>query len=241
MKPGEAATTAGTSGVIYGVAEKVSPDQHSRLNCFAHVNHSTTYQRIGLLLCINGCGIMNKMARQWMAPSMSYAAINEMAAAIAPGSEGISILPFGNGAERMLNNRLIGAHLLNVDLNRHSTAHIMRATQEGIAFSFRYGFDIMRSMGMQPSMIRAGASNMFQSPVFTEAFVNITNTPVELYLTDGATGAALGAGIGARLFSENDLGKGLEKKAVIEPAQHKLYEEAYAKWVYYLQQLMHEK
>jgi xylulokinase len=238
MQPGEVATTAGTSGVIYGVAEKVSPDQQSRLNCFAHVNHTAAQQRLGLLLCINGCGIMNKMARQWMAPAASYEAINEIAAGIAPGSEGISILPFGNGAERMLNNQLVGAHILNLDLNRHSTAHLLRATQEGIAFAFRYGFDTMRSMGMQPSMIRAGAANMFQSPVFAEAFVNITNTPVELYHTDGATGAALGAGIGARLFTENDLGKGLEKKAVIEPAPHNPYEEAYAKWLHYLQQLM---
>lgn len=236
MQPGEVATTAGTSGVIYGVADEVVPDMQSRLNCFAHVNHTAQAPRIGLLLCINGCGIMNKMARQWLAPQWSYAAIDEMVAGIPAGSEGVTVLPFGNGAERMLNNALPGAQLARLDLNRHGAAHLLRATQEGIAFAFRYGFDIMRSMGMQPQMIRAGKANMFQSEVFTDAFVNCTNTPVELYKTDGATGAALGAGIGAAVLQETDLGKGLERQALVEPDGQQRYEAAYQRWLACLQQ-----
>ncbi|MCU0334396.1 MAG: FGGY family carbohydrate kinase [Chitinophagaceae bacterium] len=236
MQPGEVATTAGTSGVIYGVASQVQPDMQSRLNCFAHVNHTATAPRIGLLLCINGCGIMNKMARQWLAPQWSYAAIDEMVASIPAGSEGVTVLPFGNGAERMLNNALPGAQLARLDLNRHGAAHLLRATQEGIAFAFRYGFDIMRSMGMQPQMIRAGKANMFQSQVFTDAFVNCTNTPVELYKTDGATGAALGAGIGAAALQPTDLGKGLELQGIVAPDGQQRYEEAYQRWLTCLQQ-----
>jgi xylulokinase len=238
MKPGELATTAGTSGVIYGVADDITPDFESRLNCFAHVNHSDEQRRIGLLLCINGCGIMNKMSRQWMAPNMSYAAIDETAAGLTPGSGGISVLPFGNGAERMLNNKIVGAHILNLDLNKHTAAHILRATQEGITFAFRYGLDIMRSMGMSPTLIKAGKANMFMSPVFTRAFVNITGIPLELYNTDGAMGAALGAGIGIGAITENDLGKGLVKHSVIEPDQLDNYEPFYAQWLRYLQAIM---
>lgn len=238
MRPGEVATTAGTSGVIYGVADAIAPDPQSRLNCFAHVNHSSTAQRIGLLLCINGCGIMNKMIRQWMAPQMSYAAIDANAAEVAPGSEGISILPFGNGAERMLGNELVGAQIMNLDLNRHSVAHFFRATQEGIAFSFRYGLDIMRSMGMHPSLIKAGKANMFQSQVFTDVFVNVTGVPLELYNTDGATGAALGAGVGLGVIEENELGKGLERQALMEPNKLQTYETHYQRWLQYLQQCM---
>jgi xylulokinase len=238
MKPGELATTAGTSGVIYGVADDLTPDFQSRLNCFAHVNHSEEQRRIGLLLCINGCGIMNKMSRQWMASNMSYAAIDETAAGVPAGSGGIIVLPFGNGAERMLNNKMVGAHILNLDLNKHTAAHILRATQEGITFAFRYGLDIMRSMGMNPTLIKAGKANMFMSPVFTRAFVNITGIPLELYNTDGAMGAALGAGIGIGAFTENDLGLGLVKHSVIEPDNADDYEPFYAKWLSYLQAIM---
>ena len=238
MQPGEVAATAGTSGVVYGVSAQKIPDQQSRLNCFAHVNHTATQERIGLLLCINGCGIMNKMAKQWMAPNLSYPAVNDLAAAVQPGSHGVSVLPFGNGAERMLSNKMVGAHFLNLDLNRHQAAHLLRATQEGIAFSFRYGLDIMRSMGMHPSLVRAGHANMFLSPVFTEVFVNVTGIPVELYNTDGATGAALGAGIGLGVIEETGLGKGLEKKAVIEPNPHLNYEPHYQQWLQYLQQML---
>lgn len=232
MQPGDVATTAGTSGVIYGVAQSLTPDPQSRLNCFAHANHSTAAARIGLLLCINGCGIMNKLMRQWLAPQLSYDEVNQLAAQIPAGSEGVRVLPFGNGAERMLGNRQPGAQILQVDANKHQTTHVLRATQEGIAFAFRYGLDIMRSMGMHPQHIKAGLANMFQSAVFTHAFVNSTGVPVSLYNTDGATGAALGAGIGAGAFAEHELGAGLQLLNRIEPtpAHQALYEDAYLQW-----------
>ncbi len=152
------------------------------------------------MLCINGTGILNRWIRN-LSGNVSYAQLNEMAATVRPGSDGLTILPFGNGAERMLNNKIVDAHLQNINLNKHTTAHLVRAAQEGIAFAFRYGLDIMRSNGMQPAVIKAGKANMFLSPVFTEAFVNATHVPVELYDCDGSVGAALGAGIGAGYIS----------------------------------------
>ncbi|MGL6269892.1 MAG: xylulokinase, partial [Chitinophagaceae bacterium] len=231
MKPGEVASTAGTSGVIYGVTDVLLYDRLSRLNSFAHVNHSAQNPHVGVLLCINGCGIMNKMIRQWMGPEVSYKTIDQLAKGIAPGSDGLTVLPFGNGAERMLNNALVGAHLMNLDLNLHTQAHFYRAVQEGIAFAFRYGLDIMKENGLQPAVMKAGNANMFLSPVFREAFVNCTQVPVELYSSDGARGAALGAGIGAGIFSENELSKGLQKISTIEPNGKNDYEEHYLRWL----------
>jgi xylulokinase len=98
----------------------------------------------------------------------------------------------------MLNNKQVGAHFQNIDLNLHTQAHIFRAVQEGIACAFRYGFDIMRSNGMNPTVIRAGKSNLFLSELFAETFVNATGVPVELYNNDGSVGAALGAGYRGR-------------------------------------------
>lgn len=237
MKPGEVAATAGTSGVIYGITDVLLHDQQSRLNSFAHVNHRGDNPHVGVLLCINGCGIMNKMIKQWMGPAVSYHQMDHLAMHIPEGSEGLTVLPFGNGAERMLNNAIIGAHLMHLNLNQQTPAHFYRAVQEGIAFSFRYGLDIMKENGLQPAVMKAGNANMFLSPVFRDVFVNCTQVPVELYSSDGARGAALGAAIGAGIIGENDLGAGLQKLASIEPRSNNEYEAHYQRWLQALQKM----
>lgn len=231
LEPGEVAATAGTSGVIYGVSDQLVYDPASRVNSFAHVNYTKEKKRIGVLLCINGTGILNRWIRDHAGAGSSYAALNEGAAKVHPGSDGLIVLPFGNGAERIFRNRIIGAQIQHIDLNLHSGAHLYRAGQEGIAFAFRYGLDIMRENGMSPGVIRAGKANMFLSPVFAESFVNATNTPVELYDCDGSVGAALGAGIGAGIFkSAQEAFAGRKPLQRVDPDKAGAYDELYAKW-----------
>lgn len=231
LNPGEVAATAGTSGVIYGVSDNLVYDNESRINTFAHVNYLPEKTRTGVLLCINGTGILNSWSKNLFAEDLSYDQINQLANNIATGSNGLRILPFGNGAERMLNNKIIGAHFHNIDLNQHHKAHILRAVQEGIAFSFRYGLDIMRENGLNPSVIRAGKANLFLSNVFLEAFVGATNVPVELYAKDGSEGAALGAGIGIGYYKEAKEAFYYTKQLkLIEPKHTSIYEEAYKEW-----------
>ena len=201
-QPGEVAATAGTSGVIYGVTDQLIRDEQSRVNTFAHVNHSTEKPRLGVLLCINGTGSMNRWARNITGSNVTYAAINHAAANVNPGSDGLLVLPFGNGAERMLGNKTVGAQLQHIDLNLHTQAHIFRAVQEGIAFSFRYGLDILRENGMRPTVIRAGSGNLFRSDVFCQSFVDVSGVSVELYDNDGSFGAAIGAGIGLGVYKD---------------------------------------
>lgn len=235
LQPGEVAATAGTSGVIYGVSDQLTYDPQSRVNSFAHVNHTTGETRVGVLLCINGTGILNKWIKNVAGSDLSYTQMNGQAAAIRPGSEGVYILPFGNGAERMLNNKIVGSSIHGLDFNKHINAHLFRAAQEGIAFAFRYGLDIMRENGMSPQVIRAGKANMFLSSVFTEAFVNATGVPVELYECDGSVGAALGAGIGAGLYQTGS--EAFSKRAVLSVAEPKdvaTYNELYERWKEYL-------
>jgi len=235
LEPGEVAATAGTSGVIYGVSDVLAYDPQSRVNTFAHVNYTQEQKRLGILLCINGTGILNKWLKNVAGSTLSYNALNDAAAAVKEGSEGLYILPFGNGAERMLNNKQVGAHIQQIDLIKHSTAHLYRAGQEGIAFAFKYGLDIMRGNGMNPSVIRAGKTNMFLSKVFTDAFVNVTNVPVELYESDGSVGAALGAGIGAGIFNNaKEAFTKMKKLETIEPNGKHLYDEHYEVWKKYL-------
>jgi len=231
LEPGEVAATAGTSGVIYGVGNTLSYDMQSRVNSFAHVNHTNAANRIGMLLCINGTGILNSWVKKYIGTNTNYNTMNEMAASIPAGSDGLTILPFGNGAERIFNNKIIGAQILGLDLNKHTAAHIYRAAQEGIAFAFRYGLDIMRENKLAPSVIKAGQANLFLSPVFTHAFVNATGVPVALYNVEGSVGAALGAGIGAGIYKELKEAfadsKPIER---IEPTETKLYDALYENW-----------
>lgn len=234
LEPGEVAATAGTSGVIYGVSDKLAYDPQSRVNTFAHVNYTEKQRRLGVLLCINGVGKLYSWARSLFAP-ISYGEMNERAAEAPVGCYGLRILPFGNGVERMLNNKPIGAHIHNIDLNIHGKGHILRAAQEGIACSFRYGLDIMRENGMNPSVIRAGRANLFLSDLFCEIFVNTTGVPVELYQNDGSVGAALGAGIGAGIFaSPEEAFSKMKQIKIVEPkGDH--YEAIYHDWKTLLQ------
>lgn len=231
FEPGEVAATAGTSGVIYAVTDKLVYDEQSRVNTFAHVNYQDDNPNLGVLLCINGTGIQNSWLKKITAMGYDYPQINERAAAVPIGSEGIRILPFGNGAERMLMNKTVHAHIENLDFVRHDAAHLWRAAQEGIAFAFRYGLDIMRENGIKPEVIRAGHTNLFLSRVFQQSFAGATDVPVELYDNDGSVGAALGAGLGVGAYAgRSEAFSGLKKHVTIEPRQVELYNELYHKW-----------
>jgi xylulokinase len=231
LNPGEVAATAGTSGVIYGVSDQLTYDPHSRVNTFAHVNYTGQQKRLGVLLCINGTGRLYNWIKTLLGPSVSYPQMNERATQTPSGSEGIRILPFGNGVERMLNNKPVGVHLHNIDLNIHGQGHIFRAAQEGIACAFRYGLDIMRQNGMNPSVIRAGKNNLFLSDLFAEIFVNATGVPVELYQNDGSMGAALGAGIGSGIFtSAGEAFSNMQLIKVVEPSANNTFEAIYQEW-----------
>ncbi|MBB6126242.1 xylulokinase [Mucilaginibacter lappiensis] len=230
LNPGEVAATAGTSGVIYGVSDELTYDQQSRINTFAHVNYAEQQKRLGVLLCINGTGSLYRWAKYNFGAGLTYTQMNNEAKKAPLGSDGLQILPFGNGAERMLNNKQVGAHIQNIDLNLHTQAHIFRAVQEGIASAFRYGLDIMRSNGMNPTVIRAGKSNLFLSELFTETFVNATGVPVELYNNDGSVGAALGAGIGAGIYkSPTEAFSNAKPIQLIEPSTQQ-FEPVYQEW-----------
>ena len=238
LNPGEIAATAGTSGVIYGVTNKPLYDLQSRVNTFIHVNHRDERPRNGVLLCINGTGILNSWLRRTLSTDglLSYDEMNRLAMQVPAGSDGLKMHPFGNGSERILRNMNPGAMISGLDLNRHERGHLFRAAQEGIVFAMRYGFDIMTDMGLSMDRVRAGRANMFKSPLFCELFADTTGTVLELYKTDGSEGAARGAGIGAGIWSEEDSGvafEGLEKLEVIEPDPERLkrYEELYQDWL----------
>ena len=233
FEPGEVAATAGTSGVVYGISDEITYDSLSRVNTFAHVNHTSEKKRLGVLLCINGTGILNSWIQKNITPDLTYEEMNQLAEKSPIGSDGLLIFPFGNGAERMLNNKNPGGQFYNLNFNRHNQSHILRAAQEGIVFSFQYGLKIMEKMSIKPKVIRAGNANMFLSKIFRQSLADLTQTPVELYNTDGAKGAALGAGIGIGYYqSAKEAFSGLEKITTVEPDQkkHSEYLRIYNSW-----------
>ncbi|MGE5845628.1 MAG: xylulokinase [Ignavibacteria bacterium] len=242
LNPGEIATTAGTSGVIYGIIDKNVYDKDSRVNPFAHVNYSEKQPNVGVLLCISGTGILYSWIKQNLMDSKySYNDLNDLASKAPIGSQGLLCYPFGNGAERVFNNREIQAHFSGINFNRHTKNDFLRAAQEGIVFSFKYGLEIMKNMGMKFDVIRAGHSNLFQSPVFREAFVNTCNVKLEIYNTHGSQGAARGAGIGAGFYSSNaDAFKGLKVINKLNPDDQRVkkYNTAYQNWEKNLQKIL---
>ena len=232
LNPGEVATTAGTSGVIYAVTDQLFYDEQSRVNTFAHVNHNADNPRLGVLLCINGTGIANRWIKNTINSELSYREMDTRASGVGIGSDGLLCLPFGNGAERMLCNKQVGASFRQLDLNKHTSSHMFRAVHEGIAFAHRYGLDIMRENGLHPTVAKAGYANMFLNKTFTHAFVNATGLSVELYKTEGSIGAALGAGIGAGYFSTpEEAFNNLEKlNTVVPDRSQQQYNEVYEQW-----------
>lgn len=241
FNPGEIASTAGTSGVVYGVLGDVNYDPKSRVNTFAHANYTTDLDRLGVLLCINGTGILNAWVHRNITPDISYADMNDLASQVAIGSEGVKIIPFGNGAERVLENQEVGCSIRGLNFNKHNRAHIVRASQEGIVFSFCYGMEIMQEMGMDIKKIHAGKANMFLSPIFRDTLAGVSGATIELYETDGSAGAAKGAGIGTGIYKDHDEAfSTLKKLAVIEPdeSNRAAYLEAYAEWKKELQTLI---
>ena len=239
-QPGEVAATAGTSGVVYGIIDKPKYDSKSRVNTFVHVNHSKKDPRYGVLLCVNGTGILNSWLRKNFFSDSSYEQINKEASMAPAGSDELLIYPFGNGAERVLENKDLGAVMKVLQFNRHNRGHIARASQEGIVFALHYGVEVMKEMGMEIKTVRAGHANMFLSEVFSSVFVNTLGCDLELYNTDGATGAARGAGIGAGVYKNvTEAYSSMEKIKSYSPVkeEQEIYSSVYNKWKRQLKKL----
>jgi len=235
LNPGEVAATAGTSGVIYGITGSPSYDEKSRVNTFIHVNHTSQNPRYGVLLCVNGTGILYRWIRQNLIrdDNIRYDDMNHMALNTPIGSDGITVLPFGNGAERILENRNPGGQILGLNFNRHTTGHLLRAAQEGIVNSLNYGFEVMKQMGIKHDIVKAGRANMFLSPLFRESFVNTTGAVLELYDTDGSQGAARAAGVASGIYTGlKEAFDGLNILETIEPNSQKrnMYINSYQNW-----------
>ncbi len=241
LNPGEVAATAGTSGVIFAVTGALVTDPDSRVNVFAHVNHEAAQPRLGILLCVNGTGILNSWLRKNVVADLSYGQMNDLAATSPIGAGGLKLFPFGNGAERMFTNATVGCHVAHLDFTRHTRADLLRAAQEGIAFSFAYGADILRRLGVSIRVVRAGHSNMFLSPLFSQTLATVLGSSVELYGTDGAQGAARGAALGSGMYhSISDAFGNFEKKRTIDPAPADAAQtaDAYHQWSEHLQKLL---
>ncbi len=236
LEPGDVAGTAGTSGVIYGVTDKPVFDSQERVNVFVHVNHRNESHKFGVLLCLNGTGILYRWLKNNFSLSsdmkISYEQMNEIASKAPAGSEGLFIFPYGNGAERTLQNKNLNSIFYGLNFNIHSREHVFRAAQEGIIFGLNYGFKIMKNMDVKINTIKAGYTNMFLSPLFQEIFTNVTEVNLELYNTDGSQGAARGAGIGAGIYTFKDAFNGLKKIKVIEPDKILVdkYKDIYSQW-----------
>ncbi|WP_029489267.1 xylulokinase [Ochrovirga pacifica] len=234
LKAGEIAATGGTSGVVYGVVDQLKYDVNQRVNTFAHINHSINDRKLGVLLCINGTGSAYAWLRNNLASDKDYFELEKMAQEVASGAEGLSFLPFGNGAERMLNNQIVGAQFEGLQFAKHGLNHMVRACLEGIAFSFVYGIRCMKELGLNPKVIKVGNDNMFQSQIFATTIATLTEAEIQVKETSGAVGAAIGAGYGAGEIESLEAAFAQENNIKTHQAdsqQKEALETAYQKWL----------
>lgn len=236
LNPGEVAATAGTSGVIYAVTDKNVFDKKSRINTFLHVNNGEQQPRNGILIINNGTGILYSWLKKILntgGANLDYELMNELADQADPGANGIHFFPFGNGAERVLENKIIGAQLLNIDFNQHTTKHIVRAGLEGIVFALNIGFEMLSDMNVPAKTIRVGHANLFLSETFRQIFTNVTAAKLEVYDTDGSAGAARGAALGSGYYnSPKEAFENLTLINTIEPDSKltETYKQLYQQW-----------
>jgi xylulokinase len=243
LEPGEVAATGGTSGVVYAITDQPLYDLQSRVNGFAHVNYTAEHPVIGVLMCINGAGIQYSWLRNQVAgKDKSYPALEQMASGISIGSGGLTLLPFGNGPERILVNRDLGARMAGLNFNTHTQAHLIRAGLEGVAFAFVYGMEILQKMGIGLSVMRVGNDNLFQSTIFSETIATLTNCQIEMLDTTGAVGAAKAAGFGAGLYPtlREALGNTPQVGKYMPKMEHvDAYQTAYQRWRGQLESALH--
>lgn len=241
FKPGEVAATGGTSGVVYAVVDHPVSDKQSRINGFAHVNHTPKDPHIGLLLCINGAGSQYSWINKQISDSgTTYNDMEHMISNVPIGSENLRVIPFGNGAERMLDNKVLGSHIINLHFNRHGRAHICRAALEGIAFSFIYGMEILNGLDVKPKVMRVGNDNLFRSAVFSTTISALTGCKIEIIETTGAAGAASASGVATGIYAHAEEAlAGVKVASVYDVANaDDAYKSAYELWKSDLQKLL---
>jgi len=242
LHPGTAAATGGTSGVVYGVADAPVFDPQSRVNAFLHVNHTTAVPRIGILLCLNGAGILYRWIRQVLGGTVSYDELEKLAAKVQIGSDGLVFLPFGNGAERMLGNTDPGARLSGLQFNRHNREQLVRAGLEGVAFALAYGMEVMRGMGLQLEVLRVGNDNLFRSAIFSTTLANCTGSRIEVFDTTGAYGAARAAAAGSGAFASLEEAMGtLRAVNAYVPDETAIAKQAFSAWKRELNSILDSK
>lgn len=239
---GEVAATGGTSGVIYAVTNSLKSKESSRINNFAHVNYSKENQILGKLMCINGSGILYRWLKDNLAAN-TYEEMNAKADEVPVGSDDLIVLPFGNGAERILNNKNIGSHFANLNFNKHKDGHMYRAALEGIAFSFVYGMEILKNDNAIINVVRAGNDNLFRSEIFSNTVATLIGHEIEIYNTTGSVGAARAAGLtdgDFKKFGDNITQN--DHVMTFKPLTNKEpYESAYQNWKKELENVLNSK
>lgn len=128
-----------------------------------------------------------------------YEVLNELAAGVAPGAEGLLYLPYLMG-ERTLGSAYSRGVFFGLSLV-HTRAHLVRAVLEGITFDLKQSLEIMTGMGIKVQEIRFIGGGA-RSPLWAQIKADLYDTVVRVVeeYEGGALGAALLAGVGAGIY-----------------------------------------
>ncbi|MBL8584506.1 MAG: FGGY-family carbohydrate kinase [Rhizobiaceae bacterium] len=193
VSPGDVLLKFGGAGDIIMASETARPD--ARLFLDAHL--------VPGLWAPNGCMASTGSALNWLAATIApdahrpHAALDVLAAQVAPASDGVLCLPYFLGEKTPIHDPLARGVFSGLSLG-HGRGHLWRALLEAVAFGFRHHIEVMRELGYAPRRFLTSDGGS-RSRIWMQIVADVLQQPVQpLEAAHGSSvGAAFVAAIGA--------------------------------------------
>ncbi|MEM9400125.1 MAG: xylulokinase [Verrucomicrobiota bacterium] len=185
-RPGVVTLSLGTSGTLYGYSSRPIIDPLGQVAAFCDSTGAWLP-----LICTMNATRATELVRNLF--KMSHEKMTQEAMKAPPGSQGLVLLPYFEG-ERIPDLPQASGVFFGMNSQNFTSAHLARATMEGVTMGLNYGLSRLRDLGLRPKEIRltGGGSN---NPLWRQMVADIFETDViGLATTQGAAfGAALQA------------------------------------------------
>ena len=194
VDPGSVTVSVGTSGVVFAATDTPAYEPEGRVHAFCHAVPDR-WHLMGVMLSAAGS---YQWFRDHLAPGVSFAELDDLAAAIPPGADGLLFLPYLSGERTPHPDPLARGAFVGLTV-RHHRGHLARAVLEGVAFGLKDGLDWMVEAGTPaPQSVRLSGGGA-RSELWRQIIAGVFGASVETVNThEGAAyGAAILAGIGA--------------------------------------------
>lgn len=235
VRPGDVVVSWGTSGTVLAPSAEPRVDPAMRVHTFCHVAPDLWYL-MGVVLSAGGAfaWYRDRLAPELAGVDGADVRLNEEAAAVAPGAEGVTFLPYLQGERTPHRDASARGAFLGLSL-AHGRGHMTRAVLEGICFALRDSVSILGDLGVSSDAFlltgggaRAPFLRRLQAEVYGAGVTTVNREEGPAY------GAALLAAVGVGAFPDLAAAASatLVRAAPEGPASgaHALYDEPYRRF-----------